>query len=46
MNTSSYWYFKSALTPRFCDEVIKHGLSKSEEMAKTGNSNKKLSKQT
>ena len=45
MNTSSYWYFKSALTPRFCDEVIKHGLSKSEEMAKTGNSNKKLSKQ-
>ena len=27
MNLSNYyWYFKSALTPRFCDEVIKYGL--------------------
>ena len=25
-----YWYFKSALTPRFCDEVIKYALSKKE----------------
>ena len=46
MNTSNYWYFKSALTPKFCDDVIKYGLSKSEEMAKTGNTNKdKLSKE-
>ena len=45
MNTSNYWYFKSALTPKFCDDVIEYGLSKSEEMAKTGNSNKKLSKE-
>ena len=21
-----YWYFKSALTPKFCDDVIKYGL--------------------
>ena len=46
MNTSNYWYFKSALTPKFCDDVIKYGLSKSEEMAKTGNTNKdKLNKE-
>ena len=42
MNTSSYWYFKSALTPKFCDDIIKYGLSKTEQMAQTGSSNKKL----
>ena len=31
-----YWYFSSALTPRFCDEVIKYGLEKKEVMARTG----------
>jgi len=31
-----YWYFKSALTPRFCDEVIKYALSKQEVIARTG----------
>ena len=37
MNISNYyWYFKSALTPRFCDEVIKYALSQKETMAKTG----------
>ena len=37
MNLSNYfWYFKSALTPRFCDEVIKYALSKEETMALTG----------
>jgi len=37
MNLSNYfWYFKSALTPRFCDEVIKYALSKEEVMARTG----------
>ena len=37
MNLSNYfWYFKSALTPRFCDEVIKYALSKKETMALTG----------
>ena len=38
MNTSIwYWYFDKALTPRFCDEVIKYGLSQEESMARTGN---------
>ena len=37
MNISTYyWCFKSALTPRFCDEVIKHGLSQAEVIARTG----------
>jgi len=34
--TNYYWHFKSALTPKFCDDVIEYGLSKSEIMAKTG----------
>ena len=47
MNLSNYfWYFKSALTPRFCDEVIKHALGKKETMARTGGFEKKeLSKE-
>ncbi len=37
MNISNhYWAFKSALTPRFCDEIIKYALSKEETMARTG----------
>ena len=37
MNLSNYfWYFKSALTPRFCDEVIKYALTQKETMAITG----------
>ena len=37
MNLSHYfWYFKSALTPRFCDEVIKYASEKKESMALTG----------
>ena len=37
MNLSDYcWYFKSALTPRFCDEVIKYALAQKEKMAITG----------
>jgi PKHD-type hydroxylase len=31
-----YYYFDSALTPRFCDEVIEHGNSIKKEMAMTG----------
>jgi len=47
MNLSNYyWYFSSALTPRFCDEVIKYALSKKEEMARTfGFGNGKLNRQ-
>tara|TARA_R110000824_G_scaffold8482_1_gene38583 strand:+ start:933 stop:1583 length:651 start_codon:yes stop_codon:yes gene_type:complete len=37
MNLSNYfWYFKSALTPRFCDEVIKYALRHKETTAITG----------
>ena len=37
MNLFNYfWYFKSALTPRFCDEVIEYALAKKETMAVTG----------
>ena len=43
---NDYWHFPSALTPRFCDEVIKYASSKKETMAKTGiYSAKKLSKE-
>jgi PKHD-type hydroxylase len=37
MNLTNYfWYFKSALTPRFCDDVIKYANSQKEVMARTG----------
>tara|TARA_R110000851_G_scaffold56089_1_gene131311 strand:- start:814 stop:1440 length:627 start_codon:yes stop_codon:yes gene_type:complete len=37
MNLNNYyWYFKSVVPPRICDDIIKHGLSKSERMARTG----------
>ena len=37
MNLANYfWYFKSALTPRFCDEVVKYALEKKDTMAITG----------
>jgi PKHD-type hydroxylase len=41
-----YWYFRSAIPPKICDDIIKYGLSKSESMALTGNYsfNKKLNK--
>ena len=33
-----YWYFKQALSPKICDEIIQHGLSKKdkEQVAFTG----------
>jgi len=37
MNLNNYyWYFKSAVPSRICDDIIKYGLSKSERMARTG----------
>ena len=47
MNLSNYyWYFTSALTPKFCDDVIKYALSKEEVMARTGGyGDKKLNKE-
>jgi len=38
-----YWYFKSALPERICDDIIRYSLSKKESMARTGGyDNKKL----
>jgi PKHD-type hydroxylase len=47
MNLSNhYWYFKSALTPKFCDEVIKYANQQKESMARTGGYDKEeLSKE-
>ena len=37
MNLSNYYYyFKSALTSKFCDDVIKYGLQHKEDLAITG----------
>jgi PKHD-type hydroxylase len=37
-----YYYFKSALTPRFCDELIKYGTSQQEQLALTGGQTTKI----
>ena len=46
MNLSNYyWCFKSVLTPRFCDEVIKYASLQKEMMARTGDyADRKLNK--
>ena len=37
MELSNYfWHFKSAVPPKICDDIIKHGLSQTETMARTG----------
>ena len=37
MNLSNYyWYFTSVIPPRICDDIVKHGLSKADTMARTG----------
>jgi PKHD-type hydroxylase len=37
-----YYYFQNALTPRFCDEIIKYGISQQEQLALTGGQTSKL----
>jgi len=39
-----YYYFKSALSPRFCDELIKYGTVQQEQLALTGNLSEKANK--
>ena len=39
-----YYYFQSALTPRFCDELIKYGTSQQEQLALTGGQTEKINK--
>ena len=37
MNISNYyWYFKSAIPAKICDDIVKYGLTKTETMARTG----------
>ena len=31
-----YWYFKSAIPPRICDDIVKYGLKHQDDMAITG----------
>ena len=31
-----YWYFKSVVPPRICDDIIRYGLSQAETFARTG----------
>jgi PKHD-type hydroxylase len=39
-----YYYFQSALTPRFCDELIKYGIAQQEQLALTGGQTEKINK--
>jgi PKHD-type hydroxylase len=40
-----YWYFKSAVPPKICDDIIKYGLTQADTMAITGGyEDKKLTK--
>ena len=39
-----YYYFRSALTPRFCDELIKYGTAQQEQLALTGGQTEKINK--
>ena len=34
-----YWYFKSALPKRLCEEIIQYGNSQTEKIALTGGAN-------
>jgi len=43
MNLQNYFfYFQNALTPRFCDELIKYGISQQEQLALTGGQTTKI----
>ena len=39
-----YYYFQSALTPRFCDDLIKYGTAQQEQLAITGGQSEKINK--
>ena len=34
--TNSYWWFKSAIPPRICDDIINYGLKHQDDRAITG----------
>ena len=31
-----YWFFKSAIPSRLCDDIVRYGLSQKEVLARTG----------
>ena len=35
-----YWYFKSAVPERICDDIVRYGKEQNKEMALTGTANK------
>jgi PKHD-type hydroxylase len=37
-----YYYFQNALTPRFCDELVKYGIAQQEQLALTGSQTNKI----
>jgi PKHD-type hydroxylase len=39
-----YYYFQNALTPRFCDELVKYGIAQQEQLAITGGQTEKINK--
>ena len=39
-----YWYFKSAIPPKICDEIIKYGLEQQDNLALTGKYNERKEK--
>ena len=36
-----YWYFKSAIPKKICDDIVRYGKEQDKEIATTGNNNKK-----
>jgi hypothetical protein len=40
--TNYYWYFKSAIPERVCDDIIKYGNAQREQIALTGGQTQKL----
>jgi len=43
MNLQNYfYYFQNALTPRFCDDILKYGKSQQEQLALTGGQTNKV----
>ena len=43
--TNYYWYFQSAIPERICDEIVKYGKSRQDQMAITGGyGNRRLNK--
>jgi hypothetical protein len=41
---NSYWYFQSVLPEKFCNDLVKYGNEKKEEIALTGGFQEKIEK--